>query len=150
MLTPSHAFANKLSIEGGPGIFKSLYSYAVFLRYQRDTSALFDYPSYYEAVGSYWTNDCHAAAFGIARAVEWRKENKNHYFSTSFGLMGVSRTTEHLGTNFQFYFRAAYNMKLDGREASLGLVHVSNGKAVFGWDGPNSGENFLTLAVDLF
>lgn len=150
MLIGSPVLANDLFIEAGPGILKSFHSFGAFLRYQRETSRLFNFPSYYEAVGAYWTNSCHAAGLGFARGIEWRKEEKQRFFSTDFGIMGISRTTEHLGTRFQFYFRMAYNTEISGREASLGFIHVSNGKLVFHWDGPNSGENFITLAVNLF
>jgi hypothetical protein len=59
-------------------------------------------------------------------------------------------TTEHLVTHLQFYFRFAYDWKIGSRDFSLGFTHVSNGKLVFGWDGPNTGENFLTLSIGLF
>lgn len=150
MLTVSPVLANDLFLEAGPGIFKSTESIGAFLRYQKETSRLFDFPSNYEVIGAYWSNSFHAAGLGIARGIEWRKEEKKRFFSTDFGVMGVSRTTEHLGTRFQFYFRMAYNTTISGREASIGFIHVSNGKLVFGWDGPNSGENFITLAVCLF
>lgn len=150
MLTGCPVLANDLFVEAGPGLFKSFYSFGYFVRYHRETSRLFDFPSYYEAVGAYWTNTSHATAFALARGIEWRKEEKQHFLSTDFGVMGISRTTEHLGTRFQFYFRMAYNTAISGREASIGFIHVSNGKLVFGWDGPNNGENFITLSVRLF
>ncbi len=144
------AWADDLFVEGGVGLFKSANSTALMLRYQRDTSRIFAYPSYWEAVAAYWDNDTRATAVGIARGVAWNRRNRESYATTSFGLVLINRTTEHLGTRWQFYIRASYDFKHWDRRFSIGAVHFSNGKAVFGWDGPNSGENFLTLSVGLF
>jgi hypothetical protein len=139
--------ANQLAVDLGLGVFKSERSGAMFLRYQKDTSRLFDRPSYWEGVAGYWTNSNWAVALGVARGIDWNRGKRDHFYSTSFGLASVNRTTNHLGTHFQFYFRQAYHVTMHGRDISLGLTHISNGKLVFRWNGPNSGENFLTLSV---
>jgi hypothetical protein len=149
-LSASQACADSLFIEAGPGIFKSEDSIAVLMRYQRNTSRLFNRPSYYEAIAAYWSSDSRDKAIGLARGVAWSREQKSRFLSASFGLLGVSRTTDHLGTRFQFYFRFAYNSRIVNRDFSAGLIHISNGKMIFGWDGPNSGENFITFSLGLF
>jgi hypothetical protein len=144
------AFAADLFIETGSGIFKSLDSLTVFVRYQKEAPPLFGYPGHYEAIGAYWNNANHDAGYGLAREIVWSKDRKSHVFSTSFGAMGVTRTTDHLGTLFQFYIRAAYNVVIWDRDFSLGLIHISNGKSVFKWRGHNTGENFVTLSAAIF
>ena len=150
LFLPASAFAGDLFLETGPGVFKSLDSLAVLLRYQKEAPPMFGYPGHYEAVGVYWSNSNHAVGYGLAREIVWNKVKKNDFFSTSLGLMGVTRTTDHLGTLFQFYVRVAYNVAIWDRDVSLGLVHISNGKWVLGWRGHNTGENFITLSVALF
>lgn len=146
----SHALADNAFLETGGGFAKSADSIVVLLRYQRDTSRLFKYPSYWEGVGAYWDNHTRASAVGIARGVDWNRKNRESYATTAFGLVLVNRTTEHLGTRWQFYFRASYDIKLWNRTISLGVIHFSNGKSVFKWKGPNTGENFLTVSMGLF
>jgi hypothetical protein len=150
LIFSASAFADDLFIETGSGIFKSLDSVTIFARYQKDAPLLFGYPGHYEILGAYWNNTSHDAGYGFAREVVWSKERKSHVLSTSFGVMGVTRTTDHLGTLFQFYIRAAYNVIIWDRHFSLGLIHISNGKAVLKWKGHNTGENFVTLSVGLF
>jgi hypothetical protein len=146
---PFPAFADNLFLEAGVGVLKSRHSEAVFLRYQHDTSRLFHLPSYWEGVLTHWNNSSHAEALGLARGISW-DGNENRHFSAAFGMVGISRTTEHSGTHFQFYFRIGYDIKIRERDYSVGLIHISNGKLIFGWEGPNSGENFVTLSVGLF
>lgn len=145
----SPVFADDLFLQAGTGFAKSLDEEVMGLRYQRDTSRLFDHVSFYEAVYLYWTNSCRAQGLGFARSIGW-KVAESGSFSMSAGGMGVSRRTEHMGTSLQFYFRFAYSVKPDGRKISVDVVHMSNGKSFFGWNGHNSGENFLTVSVGLF
>lgn len=142
-------FADSMFIEGGTGFAKSWHEAVIGLRFQHDTSRLFDQPSYYEAVYLYWSDSNRAQGLGFARSIIWEATERNS-FSGSFGLMAVSHKTQHLGTTLQFYFRLSYALRPDHHKFTLDLTHLSNGKAVFGWDGPNSGENFLTLSVQLF
>ncbi len=145
----SPAFADSLFIEGGTGFAKSWQEAVLGLRFQHDTSRLFGLPSYYEAVYLYWSDSNRAQGLGFARSLVGELTERTS-LSGSFGLMAVSHKTEHLGTTLQFYARLGYMVRLDHRHISFDITHISNGKAVFGWDGPNSGENFLTLSVQLF
>jgi hypothetical protein len=147
-LSPSVS-ADSLFIEGGAGYAKSWEEAVLGLRFQHDTSLIFDQPSFYEAVYLWWSNENRAQGLGFARSIVWEATERNS-FSFSFGLMVVNHKTEHLGTNLQFYSRLSYSLRPDGHRIGLDITHISNGKALFGWDGPNSGENFLTLSVQLF
>lgn len=148
-LLASPVSADNLFFETGPGFFKSLGTQVFVLRYTKDTSTVFGWPSYYEALFAHWTGEDRDNAAAIARAISF-PIGCEQYFSSTLGLAAVSQETDHLGTNFQFYFRFAYDFKIKGRDFSLAIIHYSNGKMIFGWDGPNSGENFLTLSVALF
>lgn len=148
LLTPPVS-ADNLFLETGPGFFKSLGTQLFVLRYKKDTSTVFGWPSYYEALLAHWNGEDRDNAIAISRAISF-PVGFEQYFSPTLGIAGVRRKTAHLGTAFQFYFRFAYDFKIKGRDVSLAIVHYSNGKMFFGWDGPNSGENFLTLSVGLF
>jgi hypothetical protein len=148
-LLASPASADNLFFETGPGLFKSLGSQVFVLRYKKDTSTVFGWPSYYEALISHWTGENRDNALAVSRAISF-PIGFEQYFSPTFGIAGIPKETSHLGTNFQFYFRFAYDFRIKGRDLSLAVIHYSNGKMIFGWDGPNSGENFFTLSVALF
>jgi hypothetical protein len=149
VLSALPAIADNLFVEAGPGFSKSADSTVFLLRYDHNTSRLFKHDSFYEGVLAHWTGSNRAEVIGLARGILWNT-GKDQDLRATFGLLGTSRTTEHLGTRFQFYFRFAYDRKIFRRDVSLALIHISNGKLIFGWDGPNSGENFITLSVGLF
>lgn len=142
-------FADNLFIEGGGGIGKSLDSQIFLLKYQKETSRLFGLPSYYEWLLAYWSGEARDEAIGVSRAISFEIA-KEQYFSPTLGLLAIRSETQHLGTHFQFYFRLAYDLKVKRRDISFAIVHISNGKLIFRWDGPNTGENFLTLSIGLF
>ncbi len=149
MLLSAPAFADNLFVDYGLGFMHSSGSQFLELRYQHDTSKLFGKPSFYEWLVDYWTNDFSSTGFGVVRGVRWTRGTE-HYLSTSFGIMGISHTTKHLGTRYQFHFRLAYNFKAAGSNLAFAFTHISNGKLLFGWDGPNMGENFISLSVGFF
>lgn len=69
------------------------------------------------------------------------------YFSASGGLGYVARKTDYLGTHPQFLWRLAFGNRFGNYDLSIAQVHYSNGKKIFGWDGPNRGQDFLTLQL---
>ncbi len=149
VLLTSPVLADNLFLETGPGYLKSTASELFLLRYKKDTSTLFGLSSYYEALLAYWNGKDRDEAIGVSRAVSF-EIGKEQYFSPTFGLLAIHHTTDHLGTPLQFYFRFAYDLKSKQRDVSFAIVHISNGKAIFGWDGPNSGENFIILSIGIF
>lgn len=142
-------FAGDFFLQAGAGVGKSFKESEIGIRYQHDTSRLFGLPSYYEVAYLYWNNDSRAHGLGVARSLVWSNSGSRS-FDASLGLMGINRTTDHLGTKVQLYFRFSYAFTVDDRNLSIDLIHLSNGKILFGWDGPNSGENFIAASIGLF
>ena len=133
-----------ISLESGIGVHHSGNTEAVFLRYQTDAPLLLGLEGYYEASLGAWNGPNHAGAIGISRGIQWFWDEKG-YLAGSAGVGYINETTDNLGTRFQFLFRAALGLRGDQYDFSLGYVHYSNGKYFFGWDGPNYGENYITL-----
>ncbi len=143
---PTDASADGIFVEGGPGIIQSLSTDIVLLRYQKDVAPLFGKSSFYECIYAYWNGGNHAQDISIARGLRWTLE-KNRYFSTALGAGYLDRETGNLGTHFEFYIRLAVGVRTDRYDVSLGYIHISNGKFLLGWDGPDNGENFITLSM---
>ncbi len=138
--------ADGLFIETGPGFAHSLDTGVVLVRYVKDASPLWGYESFYEGIYARWSGGNHAEDFSIARGVRWRV-SENAYYSAAIGGGHISRVTGNLGTLFDFYFRIAYGRRISCYDISLGVIHISNGKPIFQWPGPDNGENFITIAV---
>lgn len=149
LLAAPYAPADNLFLEVGTGYCKSLSSHVLMLRYDKETSRIFGKASYYEFFFSHWTGENRNNALGIGRTISF-EISEGQYFSPAFGVAAVGRETENIGTRFQFYFRLPYDFKKYERQWSLALIHLSNGKVIFRWNGPNNGENFITLSVGLF
>ncbi len=116
------------------------------VRLQKDTSELLGRESFYEAAYASWNGANANRAVSLARGLRFGDSGRA-YGSADIGLCHISRTTDNLGTPFQFYFRASAGMKVGWFDLSLGFVHYSNGKLVFQWAGPNRSENFLTGSI---
>jgi hypothetical protein len=142
------ACANGLFVEAGPGVFSSRDSTYTAIRYQKDTSKLFNTDSFYELSYASWNGLNNNEALSFARGLRWTG-TANTYGSADVGIGHINRTTGNLGTPFQFYFRFAYGIKVGAVDFSLGFVHYSNGKLIFGWEGPNNGEDFPTFSVGM-
>ena len=138
--------ADGLFAEGGAGIIQSVRTEAVLVRYQREAPPLFKQESFYEGIFMHWNGENHADAVGLAGGIRWAVKGAT-YFSTALGGCHISRETENLGTPFQFYIRFGAGIRMSRYDVSLALVHISNGKLFFGWNGPNKSENFVTLSV---
>lgn len=147
-LVPLPVFADGLFVEAGTGLLYSTGTSATLARYQHETSTLFGHESFYEASIASWSGQARDEAIGFARGVRWKYEN-NVSVSSDIGAAHISRTTEHLGTPLEFYFRFSWEKRMGGAEISVGLIHYSNGKFIFGWSGPNDSENFLTLSLGM-
>jgi hypothetical protein len=142
------ACANGLFVEVGPGVSSSQGSTYTSIRYQKDTSRLFDTDSFYELTYASWNGPNNNNALSFARGLCWTGA-ANTYGSADIGVGHISRTTHNLGTPFQFYFRFAYGIKVGSADLSLGFIHYSNGKLIFHWQGPNNGEDFLTFSLGI-
>ncbi|HUI68455.1 MAG TPA: acyloxyacyl hydrolase [Nitrospirota bacterium] len=142
------ACANGLFLEAGPGVISSQGSTYTAVRYQKETSKLFDTDSFYEITYASWNGPNNNNALSFARGLRWTVA-ANTYGSADFGVGHINRTTANLGTPFQFYFRFAFGIKVGSFDLSLGFVHYSNGKLIFNWPGPNNGEDFPTFSLGI-
>ena len=142
------ACANGLFIEAGPGVNSSQGSTYTAVRYQKETSKLFDTDSFYELSYASWNGPNNNNALSFARGLRWTG-TANTYDSADIGVGHINRTTGNLGTPFQFYLRFAYGIKVGTVDLSLGFIHYSNGKLIFQWQGPNNGENFPTFSLGI-
>ncbi len=149
VFAPSPAPAGTLSLEAGQGFHQSTHSDSVFLRYQIPAFELLGFDTYYEAMLGAWSgknNRNEAGALSLGITLPWHTDD---WFFGSAGLARISRTTDNLGTLFQFTFHVGYTKKVGAVNLSIGYVHFSNGKYFFGWSGPNYGENFYALQAGL-
>jgi len=140
------ASADSLSSEAGTGFYFSAGTNAYFLRYQHETVPLFGLSSYYEASYAFWNGPDHAEAAVLSRGIRWAR-TMNEYLSITTGLSHISRTTSNLGQPFEFYGRLAYEKKVGKALFSIGWIHYSDAKFLFGWSGPNNSENFATISL---
>ncbi len=141
---PAHA--DGLFLEGGAGLLFSKNTEAVFLRYQKDAGPLFHHESFYDFSFASWNGPNHDDAVAITRGLKWNWKERN-YFSFEAGGAYLKRTSDNLGTRLQFAFRFAFGVRAEKFDISIGYNHISNGKFLFGWSGPNNGENFLSLQI---
>ncbi len=142
------ASADSLSYEAGVGFLYSRSTTAYLLRYQHETSTLFGLGSYYEASYASWNGPDHDKAFSLARGIRWPRTTDD-YLSLTAGLSRINRTTSNLGQPFEFYGRLAYEKSVGKAHFSIGWIHYSDAKFLFGWSGPNKSENFLTLSIGM-
>ncbi len=140
--------ADSLSYEAGVGFFFSRSTTAYLLRYRHETSSLFGLSSYYEASYASWNGPDHNEAIGLARGIRWPRTTDGH-LSLTAGLSRINRTTSNLGQPFEFYGRLAYEKNVSKVLFSIGWIHYSDAKFLFGWSGPNKSENFLTLSIGI-
>jgi hypothetical protein len=142
------ASADSLSYEAGIGFYVSRTSTANLLRYQHETTPLFGFPSYYEASYASWNGPNHADAVCLARGLRWARTS-DEYLSLTAGLSHINRTTSNLGQPFEIYARLAYEKSVGKALFSIGWIHYSDAKLLFGWSGPNKSENFATLSLGM-
>jgi len=138
------ADADTLAIGAGYGNIKSQDATAAFLRCQKDAPRLWGRDSFYELALASWDGSNRNNAIGVARGLRWPWSQKN-FFSAELGIAYVTRTTDHLGTQGQFFFHGALGHRFGKYTLSIGETHYSNGQKVMHWHGPNVGEDFLTL-----
>ncbi|HWR72854.1 MAG TPA: hypothetical protein VN604_06770 [Nitrospirota bacterium] len=142
------ADAGTLSVETGRGFHHSQHAESFFLRYQDKAFEIEGFDAYYEALAGGWNgkNRNEAVALSLGIMLPW---HENDWFFGSAGLGRASRTTDNLGVHFQVTFHVGYTMKREPVNLTLGYVHFSTGKYFLGWEGPNYGENFLTLQAGM-
>lgn len=140
--------ANLLGVEIGTGFNESHGIEAVILRYRREAAPLLGRESFWDFSLAAWNGPYRNQAVGAGRGLRFHVR-EHTAFSASGGLAYITeaRKDNHLSTHLQLVFRLAAEYRLGGTELSLAAVHYSNGRSLFGWNGPNTGENFATLQL---
>jgi len=138
---------DSLSYEAGKGFYFSHSANANIFRYRHELDPLFGLSSFFEASYASWNGPDHSDAAALARGIRWGAIDR--YLSFTMGLSYISRTTGNLGQPFEFYLRMAYEKSFGKALFSLGWIHYSDGKFIFGWSGPNNSENFATISLGL-
>jgi hypothetical protein len=142
------ASADSLSCEAGLGFYFSTDTKAYLLRYQHEAAPLFGFKSHYEISYATWNGPDHAEAIALARGIQWERiPDENLSLTAGFGR--ISRTTSNLGQPYEFYGRLAYAKSVGKALFSIGWIHYSDAKFLFGWTGPNNSENFATLSLGI-
>jgi len=142
------ASAESLSYEYGIGFYFSHSANANIFRYRHELDPLFGLSSFLEASYATWNGPDHSDAIALARGIRWGKTGDENLSFTA-GLSHISRTTGNLGQPFEFYFRLAGEKSVGKALFSIGLIHYSDGKFIFGWAGPNNSENFATISIGI-
>ena len=135
-----------LAVEAGPGISHSSDGNMLGIRYEADWVPVEQMMSFVDLSASTWSGDAENTSVGAALGLRYGLPRDN-YLSASMGLAYVANETENLGTNGQFLFRFALGHRYERYDFSIGYTHYSNGKGLFGWDGPNRGDDFITLQL---
>lgn len=142
------ASADSLSGEAGLGFYFSTDTKAYFLRYQHEAAPLFGFNTHYEVSYATWSGPDHAEAVALAWGIGWARIPDEN-LSLAAGLSRISRTTSNLGQPVEFYGRLAYAKSVGKALFSIGWIHYSDAKFLFGWSGPNNSENFATLSIGM-
>lgn len=140
--------ADNLSFEAGAGFYFSSGTRAYVFRYQHEAAPLLGFGSHYEVSYASWNGPDHAEAVGFARGIQWAR-TLDEKLDLTAGLSWLSRTTSNLGQPFEFYGRLAYEKRVGKALFSIGWMHYSDAKFLFGWSGPNNSENFATLSIGM-
>lgn len=140
------AVADQLAAEAGYGFGSSYRAEGLFLRYRKDAPPLWDRKSFYDVALAHWNGKNWNNAISVARGLQWDLR-ENSYVGASLGLAYADHVTGNFGTRAQFVLRVAAGRSFGDHDLSVGVIHYSNGHILVGWDGPNSGENYLTVQL---
>lgn len=135
ILLPGLARAQSTWVAAGDGVQFS-DSGGIFVGYKAGRRLEYQFSS--------WDGDNANSAFGVGYPLGVGDKIR---FGWTPGLALVARTTENLGTNWQFSNRPGLGFRpKDNTEAFFSWIHYSNGNRIFNHDhGPNLGENFITV-----
>jgi len=95
------ACADGLFVEAGPGVSSSQGSTYMSVRYQKDTSRLFDTDSFYELSYASWNGPNNNNALSFARGLRWTGA-ANTYGSADIGVGHINRTRVISARRFNF------------------------------------------------
>jgi hypothetical protein len=140
------AEADEIALETGRGVEYSNGDIGTFLQYRREAPPLYGFSSYFEFTLAYWNGVEHDSFIAASRGLNYVLRERTRA-TASFGAGYLDRKTDRLGTRAQFMARLGIDHDYGAYTLGIGATHISNGSKVFRWDGPNKGENYLTLRV---
>jgi hypothetical protein len=138
--------SERMAVEIGRGTHNNRGSDALFLRYAYELrESLLPGQNFYEWSFGTWDGQARNNAAGFALGTRGRWER--FHLDGGIGVAYLEDKTPLSGTHQQFSVRLGAGVVYERIDVSLYLTHYSNAKLVFGWDGPNSGYDFITVQI---
>jgi len=132
-----------ITLEIAAGVHRTDDATLLLLDLTRPANPLFGQTSYWQFNAGGWTGDHEASVVGVARGLQWDRENL--YARLSVGASLISETSEMLSTAFQFYEQAMVRRQFGNHGIALSYRHWSNAYI----KRPNHGMDFLGVEIDL-
>ena len=132
-----------VSVEIATGVHRSEDTTLLLLDLTRPADPLFGQKSYWQFNAGGWTGDHEASVVGVARGLQWDRED--FHVRLSVGASLISDTSEMLSTAFQFYEQAMVRRQFGNHGIALSYRHWSNAYI----KRPNYGMDFLGIEMDL-
>lgn len=134
-------------MEVGEGVHWSKGADAGFLRYARDMKFpnFPEQPAFYEFSIGAWDKKNDNNAIGLAIGI--RHYWDNFHLEASGGPAWAEHKTHVSATHEQFVLHIGGVFTVDRFEFGIFQSHYSNAKPLLGWDGRNTGYDFLTFQV---
>lgn len=135
--------AEKIAVEVGQSFHRSEGADAVFTRYLNDLELPnLSQQGFYEISLGSWDDKDPNTALGLALGIQGHWNNV--HLNGSFGVAYLANKTDLSGTHQQIISRLGAGYTVGKFDFSLFVTHYSNAKAIFGWEGNNSGYDFVT------
>ena len=132
-----------ISVEIATGIRHTEDATLLLLDLTRPADLLFGQRSYWQFNAGGWSGEHEASVVGVARGLQWDRENLHVRLSTGVSL--ISETSEMLSTAFRFYEQAMVRKQFGNHGIALSYRHWSNTYI----KRPNYGMDFLGVQMDL-
>ncbi len=133
----------EISVEIATGVHNTEDTTLLLLDLTRPADPLFGRESYWQFNTGGWSGDHKASVVGVARGLQWDRENL--YARVSVGASLISETSEMLSTAFQFYEQVMVRRQFGNHGIALSYRHWSNAYI----KRPNHGMDFLGIELDL-
>lgn len=132
-----------VSVEIATGVHNTEDTILVLFDLTRPADPLFGQESYWQLNVGGWSGDYEAGVVGVARGLQWDRENLHVRLSVGASL--ISETSEMLSTAFQFYEQAMVRGRFGNHGIALSYRHWSNAYI----KRPNHGMDFIGVEMDL-
>jgi hypothetical protein len=131
------------SLELSAGVFFNEGSNLVLLGVSKQAKDLLGQRSYWQLNAGFWGGEYNANLLGIARGVQLG--TRKTFVRLSSGVCLISKVSDRLSTNFQFYEQLMVYRRLGAVGLGLSYRHWSNGSIKM----PNWGMDFAGAQLDL-